>query len=89
MISNAFIGLGYFVVSGILYILPNSTGFPAEAHTAAAGLGGYVGIWNPLVPMTTLGTILTFIFTVEIAIFSFKTTKWIISHIPFIGGKGK
>jgi len=53
-----------------------------------AGLGGYLTMWSPILPISTLIACLTLVFGVEIGIFSFKGIKWIISHIPFIGGKG-
>jgi len=88
MILTAIINFAYFLVSGIISILPASSGFPTAAHTAMAGLGGYLAIWSPVLPITTLITCLGIVFSVEIAIFGFKTFKWILSHIPWIGGKG-
>jgi len=88
MIISAIISVGYYLLSGIIGILPSSTGFPSEAHAAMSGLGGYLGIWSPILPLATLGTLLTLVFSVEIAIFGFKSVKWIVSHIPWIGGKG-
>jgi hypothetical protein len=40
------------------------------------------------VPVSVMLWCLTLVFGVEIAIFGFKTIKWIISFIPLIGGKG-
>lgn len=88
MITNAILQLAYFVISGVINLLPTSTGFPSDVHTAMSGLGGYMAIWNPLVPVATMLTCLGIVFSVEIAVFGFKTVKWLISHIPFIGGKG-
>jgi hypothetical protein len=69
-------------------LLPNGSPFPAEVHSAFSTLGSYVGIIDVFVPLTVLLWCLMLIFGVEIAIFGFKTIKWIISHIPAIGGKG-
>jgi len=88
MILTGIINFVYFAISSIINLLPISTGFPADAHTAMAGLGGYMGVWGPILPLTTLLTCITIVFGVEIAIFGFKTGKWIISHLPWIGGKG-
>jgi len=88
MITTAFIDFGYFLLNGIISLFPSSVGFPQAAHDAMAGLGGYVGIWTPILPMATLLTVITLVFSVEIGIFGFKTGKWVISHIPWIGGKG-
>jgi len=88
MIPNAIIQIAYSVLSWLIGILPTSTGFPQQAHDAMAGLGGYLTMWSPILPIATLLTCLGIVFGVEIGIFSFKGIKWIISHIPFIGGKG-
>lgn len=89
MLTTAIINLGYTLISGLISIFPTGTGFPTGFHTAVTNLGGYLHILDPLVPISTLLTCLTLVFTVEIAIFGFKTFKWIFGHVPFIGGKGK
>jgi len=88
MIFTGIINLAYYILHWLIALLPVSGGFPTEAHTALISLGGYLGIFSPLVPLTTLLTTLTLIFSIEIGIFGFKTIKWIISHIPFVGGRG-
>jgi len=88
MITGALINFAFFLINGIVNFLPHSEGFPQAFHDAMSGLGGYVDIWTPVIPMDVLLICVTFCFTVEIAIFGFKTIKWVISHIPWIGGKG-
>jgi len=88
MIFTALILVITDLLNFIVAFFPSSTGFPAEAHTAMQGLGGYLGIFSPILPLSTLFTILTLVLTVEVSIFGFKTFKWLISHIPQIGGKG-
>lgn len=88
MITTAIINLAYFLINGLISFFPVGTGFPSAAHDAAIALGGYLGILSPLIPTSTLLTCLTLVLTVELAIFGFKTLKWVISHIPWIGGKG-
>lgn len=87
MISALLNGV-YNFINFLIGLFPNGTGFPTEVHTAFSTLGGYIGLIDVLVPVSTMLWCLTLIFGVEIAIFGFKTVKWIISHIPFIGGKG-
>jgi hypothetical protein len=88
MITTAIITLAYLLISSIIGLLPAGAGFPTGFHTAITSLGGYLHILDPLVPISILLTCLSLIFSVEIAVFGFKTIKWIISHIPWIGGKG-
>lgn len=79
----------YGFLTFLIGLFPTGTGFPTAFHTAVTNLGGYLHILDPLVPISTLLTCLTLVFTVEIAIFGFKTFKWIFGHVPLIGGKGK
>lgn len=88
MIVTSIIFIAYNLLNWLIGILPSSTGFPVEAHEAMLGLGSKLSIFTPILPMQTLTTLLTLVFGVEIAIFSFKGVKWIISHIPQVGGKG-
>jgi len=89
MITTALITTAYYLVSLILLIFPAGGTFPTAFHTATQTLGGYLHILDPLVPISILLTCLTLVFSVEIALFGFKTFKWLVSHIPFIGGRGK
>lgn len=88
MITEFFLKIPYFFLSWLISVFPLSTGFPVEVHEAATALGGYLGILDPLVPIETLTTVVGILFSVEIAIFGFKTLKWLMSHVPGIGGKG-
>lgn len=86
MIFTALINLAYYVASAIIYVFPDSAGFPTEAFTAVQSLGQYLHIFDPLVPISTLLTCVTLILTIEIVIWSFKALRWVISHIPYVGG---
>lgn len=86
MIFDAFLYIAVYILSWLVEKLPTGVGFGAEFHTAVSSLGGYVEMWKPLFPMDTIATLVSLIVIVELSIFAFKTAKWIISHIPFIGG---
>jgi len=88
MITETFLQIPYYFVSFIIGIIPASSGFPSEFFDAETGLGGYLGMFDILLPIATLGTVLGIMFSVEIGIFGFKTFKWIWSHVPLFGGKG-
>lgn len=88
MITSAIINLSSSLLNWLINLFPTSTGFPNEAHQAVTYLGGYLGIWSPILPTNNLIGIITLVIAVEVGIFGFKTLKWIISHIPMIGGKG-
>jgi len=88
MITGAFIQLGIILASAIIAILPQSTGFSPNIVSSAASLGSYFGMLSPILPIGVLATCVGTVFTVEIAIFGWKTVKSLISHIPWIGGAG-
>jgi len=88
MIGDIFFRVVYWFLNGILNFFPVGGGFPPEAHVAAQTLGGYFQMFSPLIDMQTLTTCVLLAFSVEIAIFGFRTLKWVLSHIPFIGGSG-
>lgn len=88
MITTGLLNISFFLFSGLLALLPAGSGFPTAAHSAATALGGYIGILSPLVPLSTLATIIGLVFSVEIAFFGWRSLKWILSHVPFIGGHG-
>ena len=73
-------------LSFLIGLFPTGSGFPTSFHTATIYLGGYLHLLDPLVPISILLTCLTLIFGVEIALFGFRTLKWLLSYIPFIGG---
>jgi len=87
MITSFFITSAVAVVGAILSVLGSSQGFPPEAEEAVSFIGGFLGMLDPLVPTSTLLTILGILITVEFAIFSFRTLRWLFSHIPFVGGR--
>jgi len=88
MIVGAIISFAYVALSGVIALLPDSTGLPTAVHTAAVGLGGYVGLIDAIAPIETVALTTALAFSFEIAFFGFRTLKWVVSHIPFVGGRG-
>lgn len=88
MIFTGFVYIGAYILSAIIAILPTSTGFPSEVTDAFTTMAGYVQILDTILPISTLATVLGILIAVDLAIFGFKTLKWLVSHIPFVGGRG-
>lgn len=78
----------YNFLQFIINFLPSGSPFPEQVHSAFATLGSYLGLIDVFIPISTMLWCLLLVFGVQIAIFGFKTIKWIISFIPLIGGKG-
>lgn len=88
MITNEILDLGHYLLGFIIGIIPSSAGFPDTAYTAFNTVGSYFDIWSPVVPIDTVFTCVSIVLSVELGVFGFKILRWIISHIPWIGGKG-
>jgi len=88
MISTMFINLASYILGGIIGLFPVGTGFSATIHNAFKGLGAYLGILDPLVPIATLISAVSLVIGVELAIYGFRSLKWLISHLPAVGGRG-
>lgn len=88
MIFSGFVYLAAYLLQLVIFVLPVGTGFPPEVQSAFTSLGGYVGLLNTLLPISTLAAVLAILIATDIAIFGFKTFRWIIGYIPFVGGRG-
>lgn len=88
MITSFLFSIGFAIINFIKELFPISTGFPPAFNDSVAQISGYAGIIDSLVPVQTLLTVLTIVFSVEIAIFVFKFFRFIFGYVPLIGGKG-
>jgi len=88
MIFTVLISMATYLLTFILAIFPQSSGLPEGFTDAADTVGGYVGLIDTLLPVNALAFCITTLISVQLAIFGFKSFKWLISHLPFIGGKG-
>jgi len=88
MIISGFLYFSAFLLNTVLSIFPDSTGLPTGFTSSLSYIAGYVGILDPLVPLSTLATCFAIVLTYELSIFAFRGFRWIISHIPFVGGRG-
>lgn len=85
MITTAIINIGYYILSVLVSVFPVSSGFPSDVQTAFSYVGSYVGMLDPLIPISTLSSVVLIAVTIELLIFSFKIFSWIFSKIPIIG----
>jgi len=53
MIADFFLRIAYWFAAGLIGMFPQSSGFPPEAHSAMQTLGGYFGMFSPIIPMGT------------------------------------
>ncbi len=76
------------MIESIIEKLPNSIPLPTELFSAFSLAGSYLSMLSPIIPLVTLSTIILLVLAVEISMLSFRTIRWIVSYIPFIGGRG-
>lgn len=76
------------LLAQLIALFPAGQYLPESLHTAMSTIGGYLNLLTPIVPFNTLFTALMIVIGLEIALFNWKSIKWLLSHIPFIGGKG-
>jgi len=88
MITQAIINLAFTLISFFVSKLPDSAGLPTAFHTAATFLGSTLGLIGSLVDLASMLICLTLANGVILGVFGFKTFKWVVSHIPFVGGRG-
>jgi len=86
MIITLLLNIAYYLVSAILFFFPLGDGFPSEVIDAFTYFGQQTTMIQPIFPFDTLATVLGLTFLLEASIFGFKALRWIISHIPWIGG---
>lgn len=88
MITTILLNLAYKMLSGFIALFPVGTGFSDTVHSSFQTLGGYFQILDPLIPISTITASVLFIFAMEISLYAFRMFKWLMSFVPFFGGKG-
>lgn len=75
----------YNFVQFTINLLPDGQPFSQEFSDAFVTLGSYWNMFDAIIPMTALGTVVLLIFSVELAIYGIKFVKWLIKLIPTVG----
>lgn len=85
MITELFFTIAYSIANSLVSLLPLSDGFPPEVSATLADLGGYVGILDPIAPLSDMATVFSLVLTFELTLFAFKGVRWLVGFIPFLG----
>jgi len=85
MITEIFLFIAYSIATSLVGLLPFSEGFPPEVLATLTDLGGYVGILDPIAPLSDMATVFSLVLAFELSLFAFKGVKWLVGFIPFIG----
>lgn len=88
MIGDLFFQIVFWFANGLVNMFPLSEGLPPDVMASANYIGGYLVMFEPVIPVGTLSATVALVLTVELAIYGFRTLKWVVSHLPLIGGRG-
>jgi len=88
MITDFFLTIAVYIVNFIINLFPVGAGLPQQVHTASVAIGSYAHAFDALLPIDTLFTVLSMVIVVQLSVSAFYAIRWLISHIPFIGGRG-
>lgn len=86
MISDIFlaiIGLAVQLLTAPFLLIPTAS-LPNGLVNAITNVQGYWISLKPIFPMVTLLAVISFMITVEIAIFAYKGIMWVIKKFPGI-----
>jgi hypothetical protein len=75
----------YNFINFIINLLPDGIPFSEEIIDAFITLGGYWGMFDSLVSMNALATMVGLILFAELSLYGIKFIKWLIKLIPGIG----
>lgn len=69
----------------MINLLPDGIPFPQEVTDSFTTLGGYWGMFDSLVSMQALSTMVGLILIAEISVHVVRFFKWVIKLIPTVG----
>ena len=86
MITNAILFIVYVVILSITSPLRllNDVSLSTDFAQSIGTVSSYLSVFNSLLPVSTLLTILGIFITFETLYFTYKTIMWIIKKIPTI-----
>jgi len=85
MITSFLLFFANYALQTFVSFLPFSAGLPDDVASSLHSFGGYVGILDPILPITTMATVFALVVSFELAILTFNMLRWIVGYIPFIG----
>lgn len=75
------------VVNLIFSVFPDAT-LPQGISTAFVTATSSLWTLNAFIPVPTIVSAVSILMLTELTILQFKFWKWVVSHIPWIGGRG-
>jgi len=86
MITNVLITIIYYFLYSVIYpirLLPDVS-LPSSITSSITTAGSYFYIFDPILPLSTVFTIITLFLTIEGFIVAYKLIMWVIRKIPGI-----
>ena len=87
MLIELFLKTVLLIINVITSVFPTVT-VPSDIASAFASASASLWTLNSFIPIPTLVSCVSILFLTELVILQFKFWKWIVSYIPFFGGRG-
>lgn len=83
MITTFILQILYGLLSGILSIFPDASlyPFPSDIQTILTYISYQISQWTFVLPISTLMTIIVYVFLIEFTLWLFHAAIWIYRHI--------
>lgn len=81
MIFTGLINLLYLIVHALFALVPDAITFPQAFHSAVAGIGNYLWVYNAILPVQELFNIFAFMLIVMSTWFVIKMVGIVVSIV--------
>jgi len=80
MITEFFLSIPYFIIKGLIGIIPTGSGVPVEFTNAIYTMWSYVQNFAFIIPISTILWCLGIILTFELGLFTWHATNWLLKR---------
>lgn len=81
MITNAFLSIFFFLLVGLLAVLPAGSPLPSQIDSAIDFFTPYWNAWSDVFPLAQLLIILSAVLIMEFSILTFKSINWVLKKV--------
>jgi hypothetical protein len=81
MITDALLFFITLLLEGLISLLPSGGGFPSQVDSAIINISSYFHSFDDLVPMNEFFIAISFLITINLALFIVWSTMWVFNYI--------
>jgi len=82
MITTTILAIPLFIIQGILFLIPNSTGLPQPVLDAITTAWNFVNGLSYIFPVSDMLILVVLTFAIEAGILSWRFVNWILHKFP-------